>query len=285
VCRGWVALLLAIALVGGLASPAEAAGGGDRCPGGELDCVEGVIAEMNARFDPLADACDHDAVFALTYLRTTERYHRAASTGTFFRDTAYVNREDAVFAQAYFDAYDAWHSGNRAATPPAWRIAFAAADSGLVTGLGNLLLGMSAHVNRDLPFVLAELGLVAPDGTSRKADHDKVNEFLIEVVEPVLLEAAARFDPTMDDLVIPGTTLDEAVAFQLLALWREQAWHNAELLVAAPTPAARAVVAAEIEAAAALEAKTLLLANSYAPTDFVLGRRAARDAYCAAHHG
>jgi hypothetical protein len=38
-----------------------------------------------------------------------------------------------------------------------------------VTGSGDLLLGISAHVNRDLPFVLASLGLVAPDGTSRKA--------------------------------------------------------------------------------------------------------------------
>jgi len=257
----------------------------DDCRSGKLRCVDRVIREMTRRFEPLGQACDHDALFSLMYLRTTEEYRRSVADGTFFEDTAFVNHQDAVFAQYYFDAFDAWDRGDTANTPAAWRIAFDAADRGLVTGSGNMLLGMSAHVNRDLAFVLAEIGLVKPDGSSRKADHDKVNEFLNRVVQPLFAEAAARFDPTVDDGNLPWTTLDETATVQLLFAWREGAWRNAERLVMAPTEADRAMVAADIEQSAALEAELLVASTAYGPLDGLLGRRAARDDFCAANNG
>jgi len=52
---------------------------------------------------------------------------------------------------------------------------------------------MRAHINRGLPFVLAATGLVMPDGSSGKADYDKVEEFLNDASEAMLGEAAARF--------------------------------------------------------------------------------------------
>ena len=102
-----------------------------------------------------------------------------------------------------------------------------------------------------------------PDGSSRKPDHDKVNQFLNLVMEPLLDEAAARFDPTVDDSQIDGTTIDETGMLQILVGWREQAWRNAERLVNAPTPAARALVEAQIERTAAIEANLIVVATSY----------------------
>lgn len=255
------------------------------CTSGRIRCVDAVIREMDRRFEPLAEACDHDALFSLTYLRTTEEYRRSVADGSFFQDTPFVNHQDAVFARYYFDAFDAWHRGDLAATPPAWQVAFQAADQRRVTGLGNILLGMSAHVNRDLAFVLADIGLVRPDGTSRKADHDKVNEFLNRVMEQLLAEAAARFDPTVDDGQLSWTQFDETALLQLLVAWREGAWRNAEALVLAPTPQARALVAQQIETSAALIGQGIVAGTSYGPLDGLLGRRAARDGYCATHHG
>src|SRR3546814_15182244 len=75
-------------------------------------------------------------------------------------------------------------------------------------GAGSLFLGMNAHINRDLPFVLAEIGLVKPDGTSRKPDHDRVNEFLAATNTYLLTEAAKYLDPTIDDVSIPGKPTD-----------------------------------------------------------------------------
>jgi hypothetical protein len=251
------------------------------CNRGDLRCVDAAIKEMERRFDPLADRCDHDAVFALTYLRTTEEFRRATTTPGFFQDPPFLNHEDAVFAKYYFDAYDNWHAGRTSQVPQAWRLLFQAADRRQVSAAGNVLLGMSAHVNRDLPYVLEAIGLVKPDGSSRKRDHDQVNVFLNRVTEPLLAEIARRFDPSIKGLTVQGTSLDETTLFQLIALWREEAWRNAELLVAAPNPVARALVAQTIETTAATKGQLLLTANSYVQP---ITTSAGRDAFCAAHH-
>jgi len=251
------------------------------CVAGKPTCIDKTIREMQRRFDPIAQACNHNAVFSLAYLRTTQTYKWARDQEGFFVDTPYVNHEDAVFAKYYFDAYDNWAAGNRASVPQAWLIAFDAAANKQVSGSGNLFLGMSAHVNRDLPFVLAAIGLTFPDGTSRKVDHDKVNQFLNAVIDPLLAEEAARFDSSTDDARDP-MLLGYTSTFQLLAAWRESAWRNAERLVNAPDAASRAQVAQSIEDYATGIQLTLKAAEAYAPP---LTTTTARNTFCAAHNG
>jgi len=138
---------------------------------------------------------------------------------------------------------------------------------------------MSAHVNRDLPFTLYSIGLVAPNRSSRKPDHDRVNEILNTVVTPLIDEIARRYDPSVRTVPGLGSTSD-FLMFQALPLWREQAWRNAERLATAPDAAARRVVADSIEQSAADSATALLALTSYTPP---LTSSASRDAYCAAH--
>ena len=143
-----------------------------------------------------------------------------------------------------------------------------------------MFLGINAHVQSDLPFALAAIGMVKPDGTSRKRDHDQVNVFLNRVGDDLLPEIAQRFDPTVDDAQAP-TPVDDLLVFQVIPSWREKAWRNAQRLVAAPTAQARAQVAADIQAYAASQAELIRRATAYP-----LGAgRAERDAYCAAHQG
>jgi hypothetical protein len=126
--------------------------------------------------------------------------------------------------------------------------------------------------------VLAGIGLVKPDGSSRKPDHDRVNVFLNRVMGPLIPEIAQRFDPTIDDESLPGP-VDDVLTFQIIPTWREIAWRNAERLVAAKTAAQRAQVAASIEAYAADQAQQLRALTTY-PLNM---GQAQRDAYCAAH--
>jgi hypothetical protein len=248
------------------------------CTSGRPGCVDAVVREMQRRFNREAAACDHDTIFALSYLRTTEEYRRTLSEPDFYEDPRFVTHEDAVFAELYFDAYDAFHRGDLAATPPAWRIAFDAAANHALPAVGDLFLGINAHVQRDLPFALAAIGLVKPDGTTRKTDHDRVNRFLNRVMDDLVLEIARRFDPTIDDTSLP-TTIDDLLTFQVIPAWRETAWRNAERLAAAPDARSRAAVAAGIESYAASQAQLLRTAIMY---PLGLGRTA-RDAFCAAH--
>jgi hypothetical protein len=268
---GWSALLPGLSLPYDATSP-------DDCIAGRVKCIDKVVRQMTQRFQPLASSCDHDAIFALTYLRVTEEYRRTIESPTFFDDTPFVNHEDVVFARYYFAAYDAWDAGRIEEVPPAWRVAFDAARDRAVSANGNLLLGISAHVQRDLPFVLYSIGLVGPDG-SRKPDHDRVNQILNRVTDDVIAEVARRFDPTIDDSNAP-TSLDEFVLFQAIVSWRETAWRQAELLALAPTAGARELVAQTIESYAASQGRAIRTATSYLP---LLGGRAARDAFCATH--
>jgi hypothetical protein len=257
---GWSALLPGLSLPYDVNSP-------DDCVAGRVQCVDKVIRQMRTRFEPLASSCDHDAIFALTYLRVTEEYRRTVESPTFFDDTPFVNHEDVIFARYYFAAHDAWKAGRIAEVAPAWRIAFDAASDRAVSANGNLLLGINAHVQRDLPFVLYSIGLVKPDGGSRKADHD------------LIAEVARRFDPSIDDANLP-TFLDDFALFQSIVSWRETAWRHAELLALAPTPAARELVAQQIEGYAASQARAIRSATQYLPLS---GGSTARDAYCATH--
>jgi Family of unknown function (DUF5995) len=253
----------------------------DECVAGRVRCVEKTIAEMQKRYDPLADACAHSAVFGLAYLRTTETYLRTAQTPGFYADPAFVNHEDAAFADMYFTAYDDWAAGRVSRVPPAWRIALDAGAKRQVSGTGDLLLGMNAHVNRDLPFVLAQIGLVAPDGSSRKPDHDKIDAMLNQVVQPLVEEEAARYDPQIELMPTPYG-VGYTGLMQMLVAWRESAWRQAEQLALAPDGAARALVADAIEKNAATNAQAIVAATRFLPP---VTSTNGRDRYCATQPG
>lgn len=248
---------------------------GATCPDGDVACIDAVIARMQDRLEGYATSCHHRAVFSLAYLRVTENVRRAVAEG-YFADRVWLTRLDAVFAELYFDVVDDWEAGRRDGVPAAWRIALQAEDDQAMTGLGNFLLAMNAHINRDFPHVLAAVGLTAADGTSHKPDHNAYNRRLDSLYGAVFAEEAARFDPTFDDIDVG--TLEETVAGTIMRGWREMVWRHAELLATAHTPTARRMVAAEIEAYAATQAR--LIRGTFTAGE---QQRAARNAWCAEH--
>jgi len=251
------------------------------CVAGRDPCLKATLKELARIADDTAVSCSHDAIFARAYLRMTQTYRWSRDIPGYYQDVPFANHQDAVFAGYYTRAFDAYRSGDRASVPEAWRIAYDASRDRRVSATGSLLLGMNAHINRDLPFVLAGVGLVAPDGSSRKPDYDAVEKWLYTATEPMLAEFARRFDPTIDDADDPFG-LSNLMLFQMVSAWREAAWRNAEAPVSAPTPEARAAVAGSIEAGATETAKMLLATQSYVAP---LASSGPRDQWCAAHHG
>jgi hypothetical protein len=249
------------------------------CVAGRDNCLKSTLKELADIFQSNSKSCSHNAPFSLAYLRMTQTYGWSREIPGYYQDVAFANHQDAVFAKYYIDAFRYWQSGNRAAVPQAWLTAFDAATGEKLSGSGDLLLGMNAHINRDLPFVLASVGLVAPDGSSRKPDFDKVEQWLYTATAPLNSESAVRFDPAMDDASDP-LGLGYWSLFQLVSGWRENAWRNAEALVSAATPAARALVAAKIENDANVAAQGILTSMSYL---WPLQTSAPRDSFCAIH--
>jgi uncharacterized protein DUF5995 len=253
--------------VGAPASPLEP------CQPAAPSCVDGVIRQMIRAWTPLDRSCDHRAVFALTYLITTQGFREYLSDrrgSAFFADEPGIIQLDRAFANLYFDAVARYDAGD---APPAWRIAFDAARGGRTNAIQDIFLGMNAHIQRDLPVALSSVGLVDDHGASRKPDHDRVNEILSAVLDDIEDKLAARYDPLISLADAKPSPADEEGALEMLKSWREGAWRNAERLTLAKTPAERAAVMAQIETYSETWARLISTADFswYAPT---------RDAYC-----
>ncbi len=244
------------------------------CADGSPACIDRTIEEMKRRLNGVVGVCNHNAVFSLAYLRVTEDVRTATQKGV-YKDPVWLAQEDAVFARMYFETYDAWKAGKRAGLPTAWLLAFDTAEQRKLSGLGDFLMAMNAHINRDFPYMLEQVGITAADGSSHRSDHNIQNDRLAGLYVPVITEVANRFDPSTDDLDIAFA--DDSFAVGLLQYWRELVWRNAELLLSAPTPQARRLVAATIEGVAEGQARLIMSLFAADP--------GARDAWCATHGG
>jgi hypothetical protein len=240
------------------------------CETPSIDCIHTTVDRLQTLQGQLG--CDHRGVFATTYLELTKAILSLldAEPGI-VRDPDYLYTEDALFANFYFDALSDWEQGRPVA--PAWLIAFNQAEHGQITGAQEMLLGINAHVQNDMPFVIAALGVREPDGTSRKPDHDAMNEALNRGYEPVVEAVRQRFDPSMSVTNTQLVTLDNIGGLELARTWREVVWRNAERLLRADTQAQVDRVAADIHSNAALWAKGIALVQ-------IPGFRTSRDSYC-----
>ncbi len=266
------------------------------CRRGEEACLDAVVGEMEVRLAALA--CDHTAVFAFTYLQMTRGVAARAADPGYFADARVVTLLDAVFARLYFDAIDNWTSGRTGDVPGAWQMAFAAADDERVSAAADLLLGMNAHITRDLAYAVASMLQadlppsatsatsaadapdVAPDVAPAGGDFGRVNDVIAEVRGPMIEGAAERFDPSLRLLgatapVPAGNAGLDAVS--LIARWRTQAFDLGRRLAAAGSASERAAVEAEIERTAVTAAVAIIsvdasLANPSPASD--------RNSYC-----
>jgi hypothetical protein len=197
-----------------------------------MRCIDAEIQRLTRLRDRLG--CDHRGVFATTYLVLTRMLKRTLiEDPDLFRYPRYLFTEDALFANVYFDTFAAWSAGRPVAG--AWRIAFATARAGNVNAAQDMLLGINAHVQNDMPFVLAALGLRTPSGHSRKGDHDAMNKVLNRAYEPVVQAVAKRYDNRVNLTNSSLTPVDDMGGLEIVRSWREGVWRNAERL-AKPAP-------------------------------------------------
>ena len=219
--------------------------------------------------------CDHRAVFATTYLTLTKVMKRTLEAEPrFFRDRDGIIYQVALFSRIYFRTLKAYERGEP--IPPAWQTALDTATQTDQQGAGDMLLGINAHVQNDMPFMLAAITLRDAHGRSRKDDHDAENEILDDAFDEVAREVVRRYDPLARiqlQTISPGSDIFGA---ELVKSWREGVWRNAEALVDAKSDAERAQVAERIKAQASLTAGSIMAASQGPP-----GYRAQRDAYCA----
>ena len=232
-----VAVLAAITTVG-WSSPAWADDSADR-----------TIAKMTAHYhDPGLEV--QNKPFALLYLRTTEGMRDANADGEFTDPTFWDSAVIPTFAAYYLDAYAAWDRGDVKDVAPAWRIAFRARDDRL-TCTQLIYLGINAHVNNDLAFVIDDLGR-----RYTYPDHKDVDDVLINRVGPVVYPEIQRdLCPDLYTDPVPAT------ADRDISAWRQLAWENGQRLRQAPDEKSRRAVAQQIRRHARDKAHEILRWN------------------------
>lgn len=243
------------------------------CRRATIRCIETTLTAMRRLRHRLG--CDHRALFANTYIVVTaEALRTLRAEPGYFDDPNWLILLDVLFANYYFGAVSAGSAGQP--VPESWRIAFEKAAAGDAAGVEDMLLGINSHVQRDQPYVYAQMGLRMPDGRSRKPDHDRFNVLLERSYDRVIASIRDHYDPTIETTNPSGNPGDNEFGEGLVAQWREGVWRNAERLVNAGSEEERRQVSESIE----LNARTS--AQSITANPDPAGHRAFRDAYCRA---
>ncbi|GAA1435420.1 DUF5995 family protein [Microlunatus lacustris] len=212
--------------------------------------IEELLTGLDTRLAALPADQAHLGTFLGTYRRTTAAVGSAVAEGL-FEDPDWVVRWTDAFGRYYTDAHDAHLVGD--AVPRPWRLAFAVAPD--VHPLGHLLVGISTHINYDLPQAMLD---VIPDDHfadpdvlgSRVRDHDRIDSVLAGRVaaEDTALGGARRL---VDRLLTPA---NRWASRRFLAESRRKVWENVLALqqarVAGPEAHRRRLAELEVLAAA-----------------------------------
>jgi hypothetical protein len=224
--------------------------------------IGGLLRRMEGLLEPLEAGGHPGRYFLATYLRTTRAVGEELERGG-FRDPAWVERWDVVFADLYLDAVEDEQAGRR--PPEPWAVAFGAgAGADGLPPLRHVLLGMNAHINYDLAqsllAVIPSRDFDDPELLAdRHADHEHIDQVLVARVgaEDSELEVLSGPRSRTDRLLQP---LNRLATKRFLRESRAKVWANAHLLDAARRagPHAYAARLAELERLAAARVADLM---------------------------
>jgi hypothetical protein len=203
--------------------------------------VAAIAATLAAMAQRLNCNRDHRAVFTTAYQLLSEELAAALQTKR-FSDPIWVADLAQAFAKYYLDANVAYESGTL--TPGAWRTVFSALEAGKTSVLEELLLGMTAHIVRDLPYALCDVGTQYADGSSRVGDFHEMNDVLGDAIEKIQRQIARCYDGSLGVLDRIVESYDELLTNYGLRVSRAAGWYNAERL---RDPASRAATVDALE--------------------------------------
>ena len=193
-------------------------------PSSQIERLDAVAARLDARTRALEEREDSRAVFTHGYALMTRGIAAELLTSD-LDDPEWVVALAEAFAERYFHALDAYDEGGDA--PPAWRAVFETMRQRRTSVLEDLVFGVYAHIVRDLPHTLRDVGLVHADGRSRVRDHHVVTAIVGHAIDDIQAAVSARYGPYVGFLDRIGKRYDEILTDYGIRLSRGMAWYNA----------------------------------------------------------
>ena len=200
---------------------------------------DAVLQRMRAQADAWEQAGDRRCVFLDCYALMTGNMLVAIEAGR-FEDRVWIHSLLDRFAEYYFDALTAYEGGGPLPLP--WKHAHDLARERLTTVEEDLLLGINAHINHDLPLALYDVmvgewaGLTEEQRGARLQGHLTVNQVITETTAEVQHKVIDRFDHMLGFFDHRLPKLVEIADWEMdhvLSSWRTDVWALAVQLVEA----------------------------------------------------
>jgi Family of unknown function (DUF5995) len=224
--------------------------------------LDDVVAGLAAWEEAFRSRQDRRCIFLTLYGVVSSEMREQVARNAFL-DSRWVHRYAVAFANLYREALEAYEAGRIDDVPKAWRLCFDAARAGSGLVLQDLLLGVNAHVNNDLPLALTRIS-IDPDREQRRRDHDAVNAVLAAVMQRAVERLTALYAPGFAALDQGAGELDEMLSLFSLEVARDSAWESALSLANARSAFESGLAGRLISSRAAVLAR-LLLAPSRNP--------------------
>jgi hypothetical protein len=191
-----------------------------------LGALEARLDELALTYEARRDSrCVFTYAYALMTRRLKERLDDAGLT-----DPGWIVALAEEFGGLYISAVTAW-DGDRDRVPPGWRSVFGTICPKRTSPLEDLVFAMAAHIIRDLPHALIEVGLVDSTGNSHIADFHAINKIMGDTVDEMQSEISARYARYLGWLDRVGRAEDELLSNYGIRMSRGMAWYNATRLL------------------------------------------------------
>jgi hypothetical protein len=203
----------------------------------------GALAEkldgLAARYEAERDS---RCVFTYAYAFMTRRLAKELP-GAGMEDPEWVVALAETFGARYVAAVTGWDE-DRANVPAGWAAVFETICPKRTSPLEDLIFAMAAHIIRDLPHALTDVGLTDAQGRSHVADFHAVNAVMGHTVDDMQTAIGERYAHYLRWLDRVGSAQDELLSNYGIRMIRGMAWYNATRLL---DPASRADAARSIE--------------------------------------
>lgn len=210
-----------------------------------------LLQKMIQQADAWEKSADRRYVFLRCYSMMSTNMVAAIREGQ-FEDPVWVSNLMQRFAEYYFVALEAYEH-KAEPTSKVWKQAHEAAQQHELHVLQNLLLGVNAHINYDLPLslydCLCQEWAILDDAQrrSRQNDHETVNAIIsgtIDAVQDTVVEPASPIMALVDQVL---GRMDEWLLSQLITSWRQEVWNVAIHLLETPEASEREAIRQEQE--------------------------------------
>jgi hypothetical protein len=217
--------------------------------------VEHVVRGLAALDRQFRMAQDRRGLFVMAYVAMTGTIAQWIERGR-FRNGAAMGRYVVAFANEYRRALEEHVAGRRPGVPVAWQQSFDACKDG--RGIFQcLMLGINAHMRRDLPYAVRAAGIDAGCGDFYQ-DHTRIDEVLRLNIPLVRRRVSDAYGADLSftqrwfgGVADSGLSRDFARA-------RQRSWEFAQQLALAESEFAGAQVERMIEEHAALAGRKII---------------------------